>query len=45
MTEPKTLRAQTAAKLAGAANRPAQLRAFIGLDGFVDEILHVVDIR
>ena len=45
MTEPKTLREQTAAKLAGLVNRPAQLSAFIGLDGFVDEILHVVDIR
>lgn len=45
MTEPKILREQTSAKLTAAANQPAKLKAFIGLDGFVDEILHVVDKR
>jgi hypothetical protein len=45
MTEAKALREQTAAKLAGLLDRPNGLKAFIGLDGFVDEILHVVDKR
>jgi len=39
------LREQTAQLLTAAAARPAQMRAFVGLDGFVDEILHVVDKR
>src|SRR5690242_10706713 len=39
------LRQETAVLLDAAANRTAQLTAFIGLDGFVDEILHVVDKR
>ncbi|MSU59451.1 MAG: hypothetical protein EXS35_14980 [Pedosphaera sp.] len=39
------LRQRCAAQLQAAAGRPAQLRAFVGLDGFVDEILHVVDKR
>ncbi len=44
MNTPK-LREQCAAKLL-TPHRPAnQLSAFIGLDGFVDEILHVVDKR
>ena len=45
MTEPNVLRKATAAKLAAAVALPAKLNAFIGLDGFVDEILHVVDKR
>ncbi len=45
MTEPSALREQTAARLAGLLKAPAKLKAFIGLDGFVDEILHVVDKR
>jgi len=45
MTEPNALRKQTAARLAGLLRAPAKLQAFIGLDGFVDEILHVVDKR
>jgi sugar/nucleoside kinase (ribokinase family) len=45
MSEPKALREQTAAKLGGAVQAAAQIRAFLGLDGFVDEILHVVDKR
>src|SRR2546423_369002 len=40
-----TLRSECAAKLLAAATRATELRAFIGLDGFVDEILHVVDKR
>src|SRR6266446_2830606 len=39
------LRSQCAAQLASYASRAGQLTAFIGLDGFVDEILHVVDKR
>jgi hypothetical protein len=39
------LRARCASQLQAAANRASQLRAFVGLDGFVDEILHVVDKR
>jgi len=39
------LRAQTAGQLLAASNRASQMTAFVGLDGFVDEILHVVDKR
>ncbi len=39
------LREQTASQLLGAAGRVGQMTAFIGLDGFVDDILHVVDKR
>ena len=39
------LRQRCAAALQAAAGRPAQLHAFLGLDGFVDEIFHVVDKR
>src|ERR1039457_6623168 len=39
------LREQTATQLLAAANRASQMTAFVGLDGFVDEILHVVDKR
>jgi len=39
------LRARGAAKLEAAAAHVADLNAFLGLDGFVDEILHVVDKR
>ena len=45
MTEPNALRKQTAARLGGLLKAPAGLKAFIGLDGFVDDILHVVDKR
>jgi hypothetical protein len=34
-----------ATHLLGAASRAANMSAFVGLDGFVDEILHVVDKR
>jgi sugar/nucleoside kinase (ribokinase family) len=39
------LREKTAGQLQAAANRINQLTAFVGLDGFVDDILHVVDKR
>jgi sugar/nucleoside kinase (ribokinase family) len=39
------LRQKTAVQLQAAANRVSQMSAFIGLDGFVDDILHVVDKR
>ena len=39
------LRARCAAQLEAAADRVTRMNAFIGLDGFVDEILHVVDKR
>jgi sugar/nucleoside kinase (ribokinase family) len=45
MTNSPELRARTAAALESAAHRVPQLTAFVGLDGFVDEILHVVDKR
>ncbi len=39
------LREQTARQLTASAQRARQMTAFVGLDGFVDEILHVVDKR
>ena len=50
MTPPSTnntpeLREQCAQKLNAAEARAHQLTAFLGLDGFVDEIVHVVDKR
>ena len=39
------LREQCAGKLHAAEARAQKLRAFLGLDGFVDEIVHVVDKR
>jgi len=39
------LRDRCAAQLLAGASRAGQMTAFIGLDGFVDEILHVVDKR
>ncbi len=39
------LRQRCASELEAAAPRAGQLTAFIGLDGFVDEILHVVEKR
>src|SRR5580692_378120 len=39
------LRAQCAQMLLANAGKAAQMSAFVGLDGFVDEILHVVDKR
>jgi hypothetical protein len=39
------LRERCATQLQAAASRVSRMSAFIGLDGFVDEILHVVDKR
>jgi sugar/nucleoside kinase (ribokinase family) len=39
------LRQQTASRLAASSDGIKQLTAFVGLDGFVDEIIHVVDKR
>ncbi len=39
------LRAQCASQLLASVTRASAMKAFIGLDGFVDEILHVVDKR
>jgi len=39
------LRASTAQQLSASTAQVAGLNAFVGLDGFVDEILHVVDKR
>jgi ketohexokinase len=39
------LREQTARQLSASINRAGQMTAFVGLDGFVDEIVHVVDKR
>src|ERR1041385_7439647 len=39
------LRQQTASALQSSIQRASQMSAFVGLDGFVDEILHVVDKR
>ena len=39
------LRRQCAEKLEAVFQSVADLRAFVGLDGFVDEIIHVVDTR
>ena len=39
------MRARCATQLQAAANRVSGMRAFIGLDGFVDDIVHVVDKR
>jgi sugar/nucleoside kinase (ribokinase family) len=39
------LREQTATELQSAIKNASQMTAFVGLDGFVDEILHVVDKR
>src|SRR5512136_624951 len=47
MTTPQQpeLREQTASQLQAAASRVGRMSAFVGLDGFVDDILHVVDKR
>jgi sugar/nucleoside kinase (ribokinase family) len=45
MIDSPDLRGQCAQQLAAAASRVRELTAFVGLDGFVDEILRVVDKR
>src|SRR5215471_35619 len=39
------MREKTAAQLQAVASKVGQMTAFVGLDGFVDDILHVVDKR
>jgi len=43
--EPEEFREQCAAKLLTLIEPASRLHAFVGLDGFVDEIIHVVDKR
>ena len=45
MLQPEEFRERTAARLLASIERVTRLRAFVGLDGFVDEIIHVVDQR
>src|SRR5262245_2752409 len=45
MIQPEEFREQIAARLLANVERASHLRAFVGLDGFVDEIIHVVDVR
>ena len=45
MLQPEEFREQTAARLLAGVERVSRMRAFVGLDGFVDEIIHVVDQR
>jgi len=45
LREPEEFREQCAAKLLTLIEPASQLHAFVGLDGFVDEIIHVVDKR
>jgi hypothetical protein len=45
MIDSKSLREQCAQRLLETAAQIPQLTAFVGLDGFVDEIIHVVDKR
>jgi hypothetical protein len=45
MIDSREFRSKVAEQLASKAGAVAQLSAFVGLDGFVDEILHVVDKR
>src|SRR3954470_11169208 len=45
MKEPEEIREQVAVKLLTEIKSASHLKAFVGLDGFVDEIIHVVDKR
>jgi len=45
MMEPAELRESCATALLAALPKASQLKAFVGLDGFVDEIVHIVDKR
>lgn len=45
MIHPEEFREQTAARLLTEVQNACHLRAFVGLDGFVDQIIHVVDKR
>lgn len=45
MISPQELREQCAKSLLANVERASHLTAFLGLDGFVDQIIHLVDIR
>jgi sugar/nucleoside kinase (ribokinase family) len=45
MIQPEEFREQCAARLLSLITTASHLRAFVGLDGFVDEIIHAVDKR
>ena len=45
MFSPQELREQCAKTLLASVERASHLTAFVGLDGFVDEIMHLVDVR
>jgi sugar/nucleoside kinase (ribokinase family) len=45
MFSPLELREQCARRLLESVERASHLSAFLGLDGFVDEIMHLVDVR
>jgi sugar/nucleoside kinase (ribokinase family) len=45
MLSPQELREQCAKRLLASVEQASRLTAFIGLDGFVDEIIHLVDVR
>jgi sugar/nucleoside kinase (ribokinase family) len=45
MHSPQELREQCAKRLLASVERASHLTAFVGLDGFVDEIMHLVDVR
>lgn len=45
MHSPQELREQCAKRLLASVENAGHLTAFVGLDGFVDEILHLVDVR
>ena len=45
MLSPQELREQCAQQLLASVERTSQMTAFVGLDGFVDEISHLVDVR
>src|SRR6185436_15156890 len=45
MIQPEEFREQCAVKLLTLVGVASRLRAFVGLDGFVDEIIHAVDKR
>lgn len=45
MHSPQELREQCAKRLLASVERASHLTSFLGLDGFVDEITHLVDVR
>jgi hypothetical protein len=45
LVQPEEFREQVAVKLLAAVGPASRLHAFVGLDGFVDEIIHAVDKR